>query len=215
MTTQLSHPITASIPQNQSKTAYSVPLDKSDATVRTGAYHRADFDRTVIWFTPATHSNSVVSILPDLRDPTTSLGELDRLPLELINQICLHLDIASIVCFRQINVRARHVVNALHEYQIITTHALNPFCALLRTQSASRVRLIDFYNLLCTQTCSLCNMRYGYLVYLPTWIRCCSHCVWRENRAADHLRHAVHYPVTIFELIKSKLGYPALAANSD
>lgn len=175
--TQSSHPITAPIPQNQSKTAFPVPFDKSDAIIRTCAYHYQDYDRAVIWFTPTTHSNSIVSVLPDLRDPTTSLGELDRLPLEIINQICLDLDIASIICFRQINLRARQVVNELHEYKIITTHALNPFCALLRTQTASRARLIDFYNLLCTQMCSVCNVRYGDLVYLPTWIRCCSHCL--------------------------------------
>ncbi|KAH7128834.1 hypothetical protein B0J11DRAFT_525926 [Dendryphion nanum] len=177
MTARLPHPITAPIPRYHSKTAYSIPLDQVDAIFCASAYHRKDFDRAVIWFPPRTHSKSVTSGLSTFREPTTSLGELDRLPLELINEICLQLDITSIFYLRQTNTRARHVINALHEYQIVTTHALNPFCALLRTRSASRVMLIDFYRLLCTQICSLCNTHFGDLVYLPTWLRCCSHCV--------------------------------------
>ena len=77
---------------------------------------------------------------------------------------------------------ARQVVNALHEHQLVTKHALDALCALLRTCSASRVPLLDFYRLFCTQSCSICENQYGDLVYLPTWIRCCSRCV--RNRAS-------------------------------
>lgn len=175
MTAQPPHPISAPIPQYHSETAYSIPLDQADAIVRASAYHRKDFDHAVIWFTPRTH-NSVLSA-GAFHEPRAQLGELDRLPLELINEICLRLDIASMFYLRQTNARARHIINALHEYQIVTTHALSPFCALLRTRSASRVTLSDFYRLLCTQICSLCNTQYGDLVYLPTWLRCCSHCL--------------------------------------
>jgi hypothetical protein len=158
-------------------TAYSIPPDQADAIVRASAYHREDFDHAVIWFLPRTHSNVVTSLSSAFHEPTTSLGEFTRLPLELINEICLQLDILSLFKLRQVNNRARQVVNALLEYQIVTKHALNPLCALLRTRSASRVTLLDFYHLLCTQCCSICEDRYGDLVYLPTWIRCCSYCV--------------------------------------
>jgi hypothetical protein len=177
MATELPHPITNPKPRYHSKTAYSIPLDQTDAIVCASTYHRNDFDRAVIWFTPHTHSNSVASVLSAFREPTASLGELDRLPLELVNVICLQLDVSSIFYLRQTNARARHVVNALHEFQIVTTHASNAFCALLRTHSASRVSLQEFYRIICTQICSLCTTRYGDLVYLPTWFRCCSQCV--------------------------------------
>lgn len=177
MANQMPGPVIAPISGYHSKTAYTVPLDQADAVVRASAYHRSDFDRAVIWFPPRSHRNSVTSTLSALREPKTSLGELDILPLELLHEICLQLDIKSIFYLRQANARARHVVNALHEYHVITTHALNPFCALLRTRLASRVALSNFYRLLCTQICSLCNDQYGDLVYLPTWIRCCSRCL--------------------------------------
>ncbi|KAF2789271.1 hypothetical protein K505DRAFT_96613 [Melanomma pulvis-pyrius CBS 109.77] len=177
MTAQLPHPVTAPIPRYHSKTAFSIPLDQKDAIIRVSAYHRKDFDRAVTWFTPRKHSNGVTCLSTAFREPTTSLGDLDRLPLELINEICLQLDIVSLLYLRQTNARARHVINALHEYQIVTTHALDPLYALLRTRSASRVTLLGFYRLLCTQSCSLCKDQYGDLVYLPTWNRCCSNCV--------------------------------------
>lgn len=129
MTARLPHPVTAPIARYHPKTAYSIPLDQADAIVRVSAYHRKDFDRAVTWFTPRIHSNGVTCLSSAFRELTTSLGELDSLPLELINEICLQLDIVSLLYLRQTNARARHVVNALHEYQIVTTHALNPFCA--------------------------------------------------------------------------------------
>jgi hypothetical protein len=177
MATQLPHPITNPKPRYHSKTAFSVPLEQADAIIRASAYHRKDFDRAVIWFPPSAHSNSGTSVSSALREPTASLGELDRLPLELINEICLQLDIESIFYFRQTNARARQVINTLREYQIVSTHALNAFCALLQTRSASRVTLLNFYRLLCTQNCSFCHTGYGDLVYLPTWTRCCSQCI--------------------------------------
>ncbi len=163
MAARLPHPITAPVPRYYSKTAFAIPLDQVESIIRVTAYHRKDFDRAVIWFPPRTQSNSITSGVSAFHEPTTSLGELNRLPLELINDIFLQLDMKSILYLRQTNTRARHVIDTLHEYRIVSTHALNLFCVLLRTRTASRVRLLDFYHLLCTQTCSLCDTQYGDL----------------------------------------------------
>lgn len=177
MTTSPPHPPRAPIPRYSSKAAYSIPLEDSDAIIKACAYHRKELDLAVISFPPRAHVSIVTSTLSAIRQTTATLGGLDRLPLELINEICLQLDIMSLFRFRQTNTRARQILNALHEYRIITKYASNPLCALLRTQSASRVTLLDFYNLLCTHRCSLCGNRYGDLVFLLTWIRCCSRCL--------------------------------------
>ena len=92
----------------------------------------------------------------------------------------MELDIASLLRFRQANTRARQIVDVLHEYRTITTHAISPLCALLRTRLTPAITLSDFYRLLCTQSCSLCGCEYGDLVHLPLWIRCCSSCL-RQN----------------------------------
>jgi hypothetical protein len=177
MSTLPPHPTKAPIPRYHSKTAYHFPPEESTAILRVSAYHRKDFDLAVIWFAPRAYTHFVISTVIASRKPTATIGELDRLPLELINEICLWLDIASLFRFRQVNARARQILNALHEYRVITKHALNPLCALLRTQTAPGVTLLDFYQLLCMKACSLCGNAYGDLVYLPTWIRCCSSCL--------------------------------------
>jgi hypothetical protein len=148
MTTRLPHPIEAPLPGYHSKTAYSISADQADAIIRVTAYHRTDSDKAVISFPPSVH-DKMTSGLPAVRQPQT-LGALARLPLELINAIFLQLDIESISLFYHGNARARQVLDALHEYQIVTMHAQNAFDALLQTHSASRVTLQDFYRLLCT-----------------------------------------------------------------
>ena len=155
---------------------YSYTKENLDAIIRTVSYHRKDFDLAVIWFPSCTHTNVVSSLAVDYRKPTTSLGDLDKLPLELLTNIFLQSDIASLFQLRQVNARGHQVVNALHEYRVITKHALNAFLALLRTRMKPGVTLQDFFRLLCTQECSLCG-KYGNLVYLPTWTRCCSSCL--------------------------------------
>lgn len=183
MTARIPDPITAPVAGYHSKTEFIIPAEQADAIIRTSSYHRTDFERAVIWFKPGTHPSSMISSTA-VRQSTTSLGELDRLPLELINAICLQLDIASLFRMRQVSLRARVVVNAIHEYQVMTANARDAFCALLRTRSASRVTLMSFYELLCTQSCSLCGHEYGDIVFLPEWFRCCSSCV---RRGAPHV----------------------------
>ncbi|KAF2708728.1 hypothetical protein K504DRAFT_467964 [Pleomassaria siparia CBS 279.74] len=180
MSVQSTHSPRGPISGFHSQAAYEIPPEDSNAILRVSAYRRIDFDLAVIWFSPHTHTKMLTSTLPTSNKPTATLGELDRLPLELVNMICLEMDVASLLRFRQTNTRARQIIGVLHEYRTITTHAINPLCALLRTGLASGITLSDFYRLLCTQSCSLCGSEYGDLVHLPLWIRCCSSCL-RQN----------------------------------
>lgn len=165
---------------NQTASSAPAPRTHTDDILRVCTYHRADFDLAVVWFAAREHAAVKESMSSHFRDPTASLGELERLPLELINAICLELDIASLFAFRQVNLRARQIVTVLPEYRLLATYALNCLCALLRTKSASWVTLSDFQRLLCHQSCSLCGSMYGDLVHLINWIRCCSACIRRR-----------------------------------
>lgn len=178
-------PTTTPIPGYFSKTMYDVNLAQADGIIRVASYHRKDFDLAVIWFPHREHANIMDSISSTFRHPSMTLGQLDRLPLELTNDICLQLDMCSLFRFRQTNLRARHIVDSLPEYQVIATSALNCFCALLRTGAASRVTLSGFYQRLCEETCSVCGVRYGDLVSLQTWTRCCTRCIRERPTALD------------------------------
>lgn len=161
--------------------AASMSPAQVDDILRIAAYHRTDFDLAVVWFPAREHAAVTKSISSIFRESTTSLRELDRLPLELVNAICLQLDMESLFAFRQVNLRARQIVTSLPEYKLITTHALNCLCALLRTKSASWVTLLGFHRLLCQKSCSLCGDEYGDLAHLVNWTRYCSACLRRRS----------------------------------
>lgn len=176
----------AQMPDFRSKTKYTVAPEDEDAIIRTVTLHRTDYrsdypyDCRVIWFPDDAH-NRVSSISVEPRKPNACLGELDSLPLELIQQVCLQLDMASLFRFRQTNARAREILHSIHEYRSVVKHALDQFCALLRTEAASHISLSDFYALLCTENCSVCHIHYGNLLYLPTLTRCCQVCLRRQR----------------------------------
>ncbi|KAE8381210.1 hypothetical protein BDV26DRAFT_278976 [Aspergillus bertholletiae] len=58
--------------------------------------------------------------------------------------------------------RALVVVDSLQQYQRVASHALNLFCALLRTRLAFDISLFDFYDALCTKACTLCGEFGGF-----------------------------------------------------
>ncbi|KAF2758787.1 hypothetical protein EJ05DRAFT_464639 [Pseudovirgaria hyperparasitica] len=179
-------------PRYRSVTEFQFTTDQADAIIRTAAYHRKDFALSVIWFPPREHVAVRQSIAaPFPRSSKTDLGSLDQLPLELLHDILLHLDMHSLFYIRQTNLRARDIVDSLKQYRIVVQHGLNLLCALLRTRLAMHVSLRDAYAALCTETCSLCGEFAGF-VSRVAWIRCCFACLQRAAPPLQlHARAAV------------------------
>ncbi|KAK4108641.1 hypothetical protein N656DRAFT_783869 [Canariomyces notabilis] len=151
--------------------------EEAEAIVRTVGYHCEDYSRGMLWFPRKVHVGIRPSIAtPFQRTPTTGLGFLDRLPLELLHDVWLRLDMRSLFNLRQVNIRARETVDALNQYQLVVSYGLNLFCALLRTQLASGISLSDFYDALCKKNCALCGEFAGFMSLL-TWTRCCFACL--------------------------------------
>ncbi|KAF5684905.1 cyclin f-box [Fusarium denticulatum] len=156
---------------------YSFGEEHTDAIVRTAAYHRKDFGLSMIWFSSSEHINIRQSIAtPFQRTSSAGLGCLDRLPLELLHDTLVRLDVHSLFKFRQTNRRSRQAVDSLKQYQVVVLHGMNLLCALLRTRLAVEISLLDFYNALCLKSCSLCG-EFGGFISLLTWMRCCFKCL--------------------------------------
>lgn len=100
----------------RSVTEYRFREDQADAIVRAAAYHRKDYCHSVIWFSPREHVGIRTSIAtPFPRTPNTGLGSLNRLPLELLHDILLRLDIQSFLTFgKQISVRDRRRILSIN-----------------------------------------------------------------------------------------------------
>ncbi|KAI1735778.1 hypothetical protein F4680DRAFT_434464 [Xylaria scruposa] len=161
----------------RSATEYSFREGQTDAIVRTAAYHRKDYCLSVMWFSPREHARVLQSITTSFpRTSPTGLGCLDRLPLELLHDVLLRLDMQSIFNFRQTNLRSREIVDSVWQYRIVVSHGLNLFCALLRTRLALCVSLFDFHYAICTKACSFCG-EFGGFISLLTWSRCCFKCL--------------------------------------
>ncbi|KAM3492788.1 hypothetical protein MY3957_003879 [Beauveria namnaoensis] len=165
------------IPGYHSTAEYHFCDEQADAICRTAAYHRKDYSLALIWFSAREHTDIRSSIATPFRTTADrGLGSLNRLPLELWYDVLLRLDMQSLFKLRQTSLGSREWVDSLHQYQMVVSHGLNLFCALLRTRLADSVSLAGFYSILCTEACELCGEFAGYISLL-TWKRCCFQCL--------------------------------------
>ncbi|PHH75960.1 hypothetical protein CDD80_1922 [Ophiocordyceps camponoti-rufipedis] len=169
-----------------SETKFRFSDDEVDGIIKCASFHRSDLEHSVIWFEPSVHEKIRDSIKePFDRAPNPGLSPLDRLPPELLHNVLLRLDMLSLFNLRQTSIRLRQMVHSLKQYKLIVHHGLNFFCALLRTQHAIHVSLLDVYTALRTRDCELCGDFAGF-VFLPTWIRCCFLCLQSDARTEMH-----------------------------
>ncbi len=163
----------------RSASEYRFREEQVDAIVRAAAYHRRDFCRSVIWFSPREHAGiRPFMTAPFKRTSNGGLGHLGRLPPELLHDVLLCMDMHSLFNFRQASLRSRQSVDSLGQYQLVVSHGLNLLCALLRTRLAVDVSLSDFHGAICTEACALCG-QFGGFMSLLTWTRCCFPCLRR------------------------------------
>ncbi|KAK3300681.1 uncharacterized protein B0H64DRAFT_381537 [Chaetomium fimeti] len=164
-------------PRYHSAAKYRFSNEQADNIVRIAAYHRRDFALSVIWFPPREQLLVRASISMSFdRASNRDLGVLDLLPVELLHNIALRLDILSVFRLRQTNHRAREIMGGLKEYRTVALQGLDCFRALLRTGLAIAVSLSDFYKAVCTESCAVCGAFSGF-ISLVTWTRCCFECV--------------------------------------
>ena len=102
-------------------------------------------------------------------------SQLNRLPIELVIEILLQLDIPSLTRFRCINRRAMQLVNSIHQYAAIIEHCPNIIRAIITIQ-AEAFDCDTLYRTLCTTQCSTCN-RFGDYLYLIVCRRVCYFCL--------------------------------------
>lgn len=125
---------------------------------------------------PLDQTSSKTPSVSHMRNATASLGRFDQIPLETTQHILAHLDLSSLTLVRSTSKRMNLLVDSLHAYGKIVTHAPNALRALLSTQSAQYFTAIDLYNALRAQDCFLCG-HFGAFLYLLTCRRCCWRCL--------------------------------------
>ncbi|KAM7214854.1 hypothetical protein V8F06_009762 [Rhypophila decipiens] len=112
---------------------------------------------------------------------TANLGNLGRIPVEIMDQIISFADVDSVTKFRQVNRLARRYVEMNLNYKLLVNHAPMPFLGLVKTGLGARHNLFDLAATLQRDLCEVCSTEYGTLVFLGNNIRCCWCCLYYRN----------------------------------
>lgn len=131
--------------------------------------------------------------------PVSKLGQLGLLPLELMANVCLSLDIASALSFSHVSRHAREAIASMKEFRQIGKYAAGCIWVFLNTQVASHVEMVDLYSALTTSSCSFCG-HFGHLLSIPTVQRCCLRCFKAEVKLQ---------PSFLSELTRGVIGIPS------
>lgn len=131
--------------------------------------------------------------------PVSKLGQLGLLPLELMNYVCLGLDIASAFRFSHVSRHAREAIASIKQCRLVGKYIAGCLWVFLNTQVAPHVDMVDLYSALTTSSCSFCG-QFGDLLSIPTVQRCCLRCF--ENEAKLQ-------PSFLSELTRGVIGIPS------
>ncbi|KAL3472558.1 hypothetical protein BJX99DRAFT_262236 [Aspergillus californicus] len=111
------------------------------------------------------------------RGKPRSIGQLKRLPLELLHAVLLDLDCTTLNNFRLVNRTARRSVESLPAYALLRTHALDTLRVMDELKCLSYFAIGDLFAEFCHPWCRTCGEgEFGPLLYLPTLRRSCFKC---------------------------------------
>lgn len=104
-----------------------------------------------------------------------SLGVLEILPNETLNEIMENLDLESLTKFREVSQTARYTVDNLYKYKGIMYHAPQILRATFALGLAHRVTLEQIDAALASKVCKDCG-EFGAYLHVPTTERVCYKC---------------------------------------
>ncbi|KAI0197061.1 hypothetical protein EV127DRAFT_465703 [Xylaria flabelliformis] len=138
--------------------------------------------------------------------PRHSVSQLDKLPLEILIEIFLALDLPTLTAFRRVNHRAMLLVDSIYQYRMVLKHVPN----VLRDIVSINARAFDcrtLYETLSSTKCATCDCFGGYL-YLITCKRVCYMCfVYDLNYFPVSSRYAAQQTGLKLKELKRRLPY--------
>jgi hypothetical protein len=135
------------------------------------AYHPRDLDASVLSI--STDPDPPTHVVDSNRPPVcATLGDLDTLPIELLDEVLQYSDLRTVSMLRLLNWRARVVVDASVPCRHILLRAPGVVTALGRTGVASHFSVSEVFYALSTPTCQVCA-KFGSFLWIPECIRCC------------------------------------------
>ena len=132
------------------------------------------------------------------------LGQLDVLPLEVVQRILQLMDIHTLTRMQCLNHRSNLLVTSLPQHRDIVTHAPNALRAMLGTGLATEFGIDDLHRALRSEECFQCGS-FGSFLYLLSCRRCCYVCLAKAPDTLPLSREAAKYCYGLPQSIISQL----------
>ena len=142
---------------------------------------------------PSIEGSNTASLYP--------LGQLDVLPLEIIQNILQLLDLQTLALTQSVNQRSKLLVDSLPQHREIVTYAPNALRAMLSTGLAPHFTINHLYRALRAQECIECGL-FGAYLYLLECRRYCWLCL---TEASDALPVSTEFAIHSFGLPRSAI----------
>ena len=136
-------------------------------------YPRPDHEDCVLKVKPIAFAQRASETL--LGQPHSPLGSLDLLPVEIVQQIFEHLDVATFLSARLLNRLTCGLVENAPKFRALKKHALATLRAVVRSRLTCYT-ISDVYGVLTQSECDMCSA-FGSFLHLPSCRRCCFSCV--------------------------------------
>lgn len=138
-------------------------------------------ERAIVYTDPK-HSRPVpkyrvTSLQPRIYQP--SLGNLDKLPPELLYMVLSHLTCDGIEALGSCSTGGRMAVLACSQYYALLEHAPTILAILKETGLARSFTITEIYDTFTSSLCTTCGL-FGRYVFLLSFTRCCLHCAETE-----------------------------------
>ena len=111
---------------------------------------------------------------------SSSLGQLDKLPVELLQVLLGLLDLRSISRLSRVSLRGHAIVRSFPTYRDLLKYASHTMAALGWTGSIRYHSATTLHRELSSQSCVSCGY-FGAFLFLPTCERCCYECLSRNH----------------------------------
>jgi hypothetical protein len=131
---------------------------------------------------------------------TSSIGNLDVLPLEILQMMMRELDFRSLMRLSHVSKRGWEIVDSLPEAKSIMKHAYPAMVALSQTTLIKWHSISTIYGTMRSPECTSCG-DFGPFLFLPTCQRCCFHCL-EDNQSFWVI--SVNTAIKLFNLDKKK-----------
>lgn len=105
-----------------------------------------------------------------------SLGDLQRLPTEVINEIFMFLDLDALRIVLQINSTYFCLATNLPAYKLLRQYASQVLQIMHMTQTAGYFSLYQVFGEFCQPYCRTCG-NFGAYIFLLNFTRCCLYCL--------------------------------------